>query len=168
MQAPTLRGALCAALHACAAPRELCCSRAPYATARVGSSNKRCQRRQMCASLWLPACCIRSHAHSSLRALYIVARSPACSSFFLVLSYRTLLCQFLASTPPLRLVCCAFAPLLLRRLCCTSLWRLSSSALLSASAFCSALSSLHCHLSLDCSVSASRLAFETSTDIMEN
>ena len=38
----------------------------------------------MCASPWLLARGVRNHAHSSLRALYIVARFPAHSSFFLV------------------------------------------------------------------------------------
>jgi hypothetical protein len=38
----------------------------------------------MYASPWLLARGVRNHAHSSLRALYIVARFPAHSSFFLI------------------------------------------------------------------------------------
>ena len=116
----------------------------------------------MCASPWLRARVDRNHAHCSERALYIVARSPACSSFFLILAYRTRFCQFwllrlcVSSATPLRLVCCAIAPLLFSLLCslfCSSSVRLCTAHLVSALLISSLL----------CSVSASRSAFKTST-----
>ena len=89
----------------------------------------------MCASLWLRARRVRDHAHSSLRALYIVARFPACFSFFLI-SLIARLCQFWLLRLSSRLL----------RLCAsTRLCSLLVSSLLSAfssllcSRFCSAL-----------------------------
>ena len=130
----------------------------------------------MCTSPWLLARDDRNHTHSSLRALYIVARSPACSSFFLIslialdsasfglYAFASRLLRLcVSSAAPLRLCSslvylCSAASLL-----CSS--RLCTAALLSALlCFCFLLVSLHCTSGLLlCSVSASRSDLKTST-----
>ena len=110
--------------------------------------------------LSLVACALRSRplALVSARSLY----SSALHSVFQFLShfaYHTRFCQFwlsrlcVSSATPLRLVCCAFAPLLFSLLCLCSV-----TSLLCSSRLCTAL------LSLLCSVSASRSVPETSTN----
>ena len=88
----------------------------------------------MCASPWLLARGVRNHAHSSLPALYIVARSPARSSFFLVLPIALDSASFGFS---------AFSPRL-QRLCASALLSalLSLVSALFSSRLCSALASV--------------------------
>ena len=104
----------------------------------------------MCASLWLRVRCVRDHAHSSLRALYIAARFPACFSFFLFLliTLDSASFGFHAFASRLQRVCVSSAAPL--RLCSS----LCSACVLSP--VCSALLVSALLFSLLCSVSASR------------
>ena len=115
--------------------------------------------------LSLVACALRSRplALFSARSLY----SSALHSVFQFLShfaYRTRFCQFwlsrlcVSTATPLRLVCCAFAPLLFSLLCLVLLSALLCSRLCSALLVSALLIS-----SLLCSVSASRSVPKTST-----
>ena len=109
--------------------------------------------------LSLVACALRSRPRAlfSARSLYSSAL-PSVFQFLSHFAYRTRLCQFwlsrlcVSTATPLRLVCCAFAPLLFSLLCLCS----ATSALLS-------LVSALLISSLLCSVSASRSVPETST-----